>query len=164
LELGPQRRYAAAGRKVGAGLRTVKRWALEFDWRGRIKTCAAQRAEQFTETETTVQREDLLDAAALAKAFRDRQYDLAETILAAAERYLERVDEDDLDQMNFADACKALAVASRLGQAAAVREAEDTSAPARSLRDQLAALLDQAYGGDSPPNGDAIPQPSTLNL
>ena len=39
-ELGPQRRFAAAARKVGVSLRTVRRWAGEFDWRGRIKTWA----------------------------------------------------------------------------------------------------------------------------
>jgi len=161
LELGPQRRYAAAGRKVGAGLRTVKRWAVDFDWRGRIKTYAAQRAEQFTETEALVRRETILDATARAQAFRDRQYELAEAILAAAERYLERVDDDDLDQMNFADACKALAVASRLGQQAAARELDDPSAPNRSLRDQLTALLDQAYSGDASSKSPAAATPAS---
>jgi hypothetical protein len=166
LELGPKRRYAAVGRKVGASLRTVKRWAMDFDWRGRLKTYAARCAEHYTETEATVQREALLDAAARAKAFRDRQYALAEAILDAAERYLERVDPDDLDQMNFADACKALDVASRLGPPAAGRETDDPSAPARRLRDQLAALLDQAYGeaparhGASDPPHAATPPPA----
>ena len=78
LELGPRRRYVAVGRKVGASLRTVKRWAVDFDWRGRIKTHAARCAEHYTETEATVQREELLDATARAKAFRDCQYDLAD--------------------------------------------------------------------------------------
>lgn len=161
LELGPKRRYAAAGRKVGAGLSTVKRWANDFDWRHRIKLCAAQRAEQYTETQNTVFREELLDAAARAKAFRDRQYTLAEAMLDAAERYLEGLDEDDLDQMNFADACKALEIASRLGQQAARGDTGDASAPARTLRDQLTALLDQACGETSARNATATPQTQT---
>jgi hypothetical protein len=149
LELGPRRRYAAVGGKVGASMRTVKRWASDFDWRTRVKTCAAQCVQQYAQTETAIHREELLDAAAHAKAFRDRQYTLAESLLDAAERYLERADDDDLDQMNFADVCKALEVASRLGQQAASRETGDASAPARGLRDQLAALLEQAYGETS---------------
>ncbi len=161
LELGPQRRYAAVGRTVGASQRTIRRWALDFDWRGRIKNHVAHCAGQYTETETAVQREQFLDAAARAKTFRDRQYALAEAILDAAERYLERAQTDDLDQMCFADACKALEVASRLGQQAAGRETDDASAPARNLRDQLAALLDQVYGED-PSRTATAAQPQTV--
>src|SRR5512141_1048776 len=80
LELGPQRRYAAVGRKVGASLRTVKRWASDFDWRGRIKNHTAQLAGQYTETASALQREEFLDAAARARTFRDRQYALAEAL------------------------------------------------------------------------------------
>ena len=161
LELGPQRRYAAVGRKVGASLRTVKRWASDFDWRGRIKTYSAQLAEQYAETESAVQREELLDAAARAKAFRDRQYALAEALLDAAERYLENMDADDLDQMSFADACKALEVASRLGGQAAGDATDSAPAPGRALRDQLATLLDQAYRETPPQNGTAAqPRPA----
>lgn len=145
LELGPQRRYAAVARKVGSSLRTIKRWAVDFDWRGRIKTCAAHSAGQYLQTENAVQREQFLDAAARAKAFRDRQYDLAEAILDAAERYLEQADTDDLDLMSFADTCKALEVASRIGQQTA-RDPDTPDAGAKALRDQLTALLDQAYG------------------
>ena len=159
LELGPRRRYAAVVRKVGASLRTVKRWASDFDWRGRIQTYAADAAEQFAETEQAAQREELLDATARAKVFRDRQYALAEGLLDAAERYLERVEGDDLDQMRFADACKALEIASRIGQPAERRATDDASAPARSLRDQLAALLEQVYREAPSPNGATVPSP-----
>src|ERR1041385_2114899 len=51
LELGPRRRYAAVGPKVGTCMRTIHRWAKDFDWGGRIKTCAARAAEQYVETE-----------------------------------------------------------------------------------------------------------------
>jgi hypothetical protein len=143
-ELGSGRRYSAVGRKVGAGLRTIKRWAVEFDWRGRIKANAAQAAEQCAEFEQNLHREDLLDSADRAKAFRDRQYALAENMLDAAERYLENLDVDDHDAMNFADACKALEIASRIGQRAASQSAANDPQD-RTLRDQMAALLDQVY-------------------
>ena len=149
LELGPGRRYAAAGRKVGAALRTIKRWASDFDWRGRIKAHAARSAEQFVQAETAVQREVLLDAATRAQAFRDRQYALAESILDVAERQLERVDEDDLDQVSFSDVCKAVDVASRLARQA--RETGTDSVPDQSLRDHLAALLDQVVVENTKP-------------
>ncbi|MEI8291277.1 MAG: hypothetical protein WCH99_17555 [Verrucomicrobiota bacterium] len=149
LELGPGRRYAAAGRKVGAALRTIKRWASDFDWRGRIKAHAARSAEQFVQAETAVQREVILDAAARAQAFRDRQYALAESILDVAERQLERVDEDDLDQVSFSDVCKAVDVASRLARQA--RETGTDSVPDQSLRDHLAALLDQVVVENTKP-------------
>ena len=144
LELGPRRRYAAAGRKVSVTLRTIQRWANDFDWRSRIQAHAARSAEQFVQTETAVQRDVLLDAAARAQAFRDRQYALAESILEVAERQLERVDEDDLDQVSFSDVCKAVDVASRLARHA--RETPVADTPDQGLRDQLAALLDQVCG------------------
>ena len=162
LELGPKRRYATVGRKVGSSYRTVQRWANDFDWRGRINSCAAQSAGQFVQIESAVHREDFLDGAARAKAFRDRQYDLAEAMLDAAERYLERVDIDDLDLMSFADACKGLEVASRIGQQAASSLTDDPAAASRGLRDQLEALLDQAYAETPARNGAAgNPLPST---
>jgi len=159
LELGPQRRYAAVSKKVGAALITVKRWAVDFDWRGRIKSYAAECAEQYAETENAVQREQFLDAAARAKAFRDRQYALADAVLDAAERYLERMEDCDLDQMNFADACKALEVASRLGQRAESGAAGDSSEPARALRDQLSTLLDQVFRDGLPQKNAVTPAP-----
>ena len=162
LELGPKRRYAAVATTVSTSLRTVKRWAIDFDWRGRIKTYAAHSAEQYAEAENAVQREDLVDATTRAKTFRDRQYTLAEAMLDTAERYLEGVDESDLDLMSFADACKALEVASRLGQQAAARETDDPAASSRGLRDQLEALLDQAYGETLSQTGAAgQPKPAT---
>src|SRR4051812_20390110 len=56
LELGPQRRYAAVGRKVGASLRTVRRWASDFDWKGRISTYTAQCADRYTQFESGMQQ------------------------------------------------------------------------------------------------------------
>lgn len=150
LELGPRRRYAAAGRQVGVTLRTIQRWAHDFDWRGRIKAHTARAAGQFVQAETVAQHEVLLDAATRAQAFRDRQYALAESILDVAERYLERVEEDDLESIRFADACKALDFASRLARHA--RETSATDAPDQGLRDQLAALLDQACAENLQPS------------
>ncbi len=144
FELGPRRRYAAAARKVGVAQGTLKRWAGEFDWRGRILSLAARAVEQSANAENALQRADLLDAAARTKRFRDRQFALAEAILQVAERYLERMDEDHLDQLSFADACKAFAFASQLGKYAPATDA--SAAPDQSLRDQLTALLDQACG------------------
>lgn len=149
LELGPSRRYYAVGQKVGASLRTIKRWAADFDWRGRIRTHVARGAEQFAAIQAATEREEHLDAARREQAFRDRQFAVAEGLLLAAERYLERVDEDDLDQMSFNEACKALDVASRLGRLAAGRDTADESSSTKNLRDQLAALLDQAYAQPS---------------
>ena len=145
LELGPQRRYAAAARKVGASLRTVERWARDFDWRGRVKACAAHGAAQYTETQVAVQRAEALDAAARAKAFRDRQYEVAEAMLAVAARYLQNMTGDDSDQMKFADVCRALVVASRIEQRVHDQAGENPAAAGRSLGDHLTTLLDQVF-------------------
>ena len=142
FELGPRRRFAVAARKVGVCQRTVLRWASDFDWRGRIKSHAASTVAQSANDQSNLHRAELLDAAARARAFRDRQCTLAEAVLDVAERYLERMDEDNLDQLRFADACKALALASQLGKVAL--ETNASAAPDQSLRDQLAALFDQA--------------------
>jgi hypothetical protein len=161
LELGPGRRYAAVARKVGASLRTIKRWAADFDWPGRIKTYAAGAAEEFAETEQAVHREELLDANTRVRALRERQYTLAQGLLDAAERYLDNLEEGDLDRMSFADACKAVEVASRLGQQAERGVTEDPAGTSRNLRDQLATLLEQVFH-ENPVNGTGDPsQPAT---
>jgi hypothetical protein len=159
LELGPRRRYAAVGRKVGASLRTIQRWANDYDWRARIKIHSASCADQSARTESAVHCEEILDAAARAKAFRERQFALAEAILDLAERYLERVGDEDLEQMRFTDACKALDFASRIAGRAGQT---DAAAPDHSLRDQLASLLNQACG-ETParPGAASLPSPTT---
>jgi hypothetical protein len=139
LELGPGRRYSAVARKAGVSLRSIQRWAIDFDWRTRISSHAARCAEQSAQSQSVVPAGDLLDAAARARAFRERQFLLAEAILDVAERYFEHLNEADLEQVRFPDACRALEFASRLAQQA--RETE--TAPDHALRDQLAALLDQ---------------------
>ena len=141
LELGPRRRFAAVGRKVGASLRTVQRWASDFDWRGRVKSHTARCAEESAQIETVARQEELLDAAARARAFRERQFALAEAVLDIAERYLERVEDDDLERLSLADACRALDFASRIAGRA---QETDAAAPDQGLRDQLASLLNQA--------------------
>ena len=65
------------------------------------------------------------------------------------------MDEDHLDQLSFAYACKAFAFASRLGKYA--RETDASVAPDQSLRDQLVALLDQACGETMAPIIPATP-------
>jgi hypothetical protein len=148
LELGPRRRFTAVSRKVGASLRTIQRWANDFDWRGRIKNHAARSAERSAQAESDLHHAELLDASARAKAFHERQFALAEAILDVAERYLERVEDEDLERLSLTDACRALDFASRIARHA--RET-DAAAPDHSLRDQLATLLDQACGETSKP-------------
>ena len=48
-----------------------------------------------------------------------------------ADRYLEGMDEEHLEELNFSDACKAFAFASQLG-----KFARETDAPDQSLLDQ----------------------------
>ena len=156
FELGPRRRLAVAARKAGVSPRTIKRWAADFDWRGRIQSHAAHSLEQSALAASSLQRADLLDAAARTKIFRDRQFALAESILDVAERYVERMDEDHLDRLSFADACKAFAFASQLGKLAP--ETDLAAAPDHSLRDQLAALLDQACAETQAQRTSSTPQ------
>ena len=52
------------------------------------------------------------------------------------------MDEDNQDQLGFADACKAFAFASQLGKYAP--ETDASVAPDQDVRDQLVVLLDQA--------------------
>jgi hypothetical protein len=162
LELGPGRRYAAVGRKVGVSLRTIKRWAADFDWPGRIKTYAKDAAEVFVETEQAVHREELRDA----QGFRDRQHVLAQRLQDAVERYLENLEGGDLDRMSLADACKALEVASRLGPQTERGTGEDPAGTSRSLRDQLTSLLEQVFRenpgkdvSDAPERATHLPAP-----
>ena len=143
LELGPRRRLLTAARQVGVTLRTIQRWAGEFDWRGRLQAHTASAADLFARSENALQHEQLQNTAARAKNFYDRQYALADAILDLAERYLERLEVADLDQLRLTDACRALDFASRVVRQ--TRESEAAAAPDNGLRDQITTLLDQAY-------------------
>ena len=120
-------------------MRTVKSWSSQFDWRGRLNRHSALAAEKFVQTSQAEQ----LETADREQSFRERQLLLAEAILDVTERYFERLDEVDFEHVRLPDVCRALEFASRLaGQA---RQAEAAAAPDHGLRDQLAALLDQAF-------------------
>ena len=93
--------------------------------------------------------------SARAKTFRDRQFALAESFLDVAGRYVERMDEDNLDRLSFADACKAFAFASQLGKLAP--ETDPAAARDQSLRDQLTALLDQVCAENQIPQNTVHP-------
>ena len=103
------------------------------------------------------------DAAAAAsdKPRGGRLFRLGEAILDAAERYLELAGDDDLNGMSFADTCKALAVACRLGEEAESKEKEDPSTSANALRDQVTAMLDQIYANGPSPKCAAFQANST---
>jgi transposase-like protein len=138
LELGPRRRYAAVARKLGVSLRTIKRWAIQFDWRQRLNAQAAQTAGQFV----LDQADELADTVARERSLRDRQLLLADAVLDLTERYFERMDDLELEHIRFSDVCRALEFASRL--LGPSRES-GAATPDTSLRDQLASLLDQAF-------------------
>jgi hypothetical protein len=139
LELGPRRRYAAVARKLGVGLRTIKRWAAQFDWRTRIGDHAVRTAGLSAE----IRAADTLETATREKSLRERQLFLAETITEVTERYFEQIEDMDFEHVRLPDACRALEFASRLLSQA--QAADNTANPDSGLRDQLAALLDQVY-------------------
>ena len=160
LELGPDRRYSAVARKVGVSLISIKRWAVQFDWRGRVTTQMARNAGHLLQTRES----EAIESAARDKSSQDRQRLLAEAILDIAERYFERFEDFDLEHVRFSDACRGVEFASRL--LAQARETGAESAPNTALRDQLASLLDQAYrdpepalptGNQQPPNPSHTP-------
>lgn len=138
LQLGPRRRYTTVARNLGVGLRTVKRWATQFDWRTRVSQHAAHAAALSAQVRDT----DLLDAATREQSLRERQLFLAETIMEVTERYFERIEDTDFEHVRLSDACRALEFASRL---LAQAQSADNAKPDAGLRDQLAALLDQAF-------------------
>jgi len=147
MELGPARKLQAVARQQGAGLRTVKQWAKDFDWKGRVKTHDAQTLQRYVEVEEAVTRQQMLGVAERAAAFRHKELDLAQELLDAAQRFFERMDDADFDQMSFADACKAVEVASRIARLSA-KDGPDTRQPAadRTFRDEIQTALDKAYG------------------
>jgi len=145
LELGPRRRSIDVATRVGAALRTVKRWASDFRWKKRIESYVADRAGEFVETESDVRREEILDAAARTKELRDRQLMMAGAFLDAAERYVESLESDDVDRMSFSEACRALQIAAQITGPApeTIHESDD---PMRAWETQISTLLDRAYG------------------
>jgi hypothetical protein len=121
-------------------VRTIERWASQFDWRERLTTHAAQATGPFVQAQAAAR----LETAGCEQSLRERQLVLATAILNLTERYFDRLDDMDLERVRLPDVCRALEFASRL-----IGHSRD-SAPAAAttdhgLRDQLAALLDQAF-------------------
>jgi ABC-type ATPase with predicted acetyltransferase domain len=146
LELGPQRRLASVSRQCGVSLRTVRRWAADFDWRGRIQQHLAECVEDYTAEVKVLQRESFRDEAERRKAFQESQRAVAEGLLDVAQSFLERMQDVDLDQVSFSDVCKAVEVASHIGQLMSGRDRDDIPGPGDDLRQRFSTLLNQAYG------------------
>lgn len=139
LELGPHRRYSAVARQVGVSVRTIERWAVQFDWRERLTARAAQGADLFVQ----VRNAGLRETAVQEQSLRERQLVLAESIVSLTERYFERLDDMDLERVRLPEVCRALELASRL--VGPPRDSAPAAPADAGLRDQLATLLAQAF-------------------
>lgn len=158
FQIAGQRRLTAVARKTGAGLRTVYRWAQDFDWAGRINRHQASLLQQRAQLETTLARDAIIGWADRAATFREREWEITDDLLQALQR---RLISGDLDAGSLAILARTFALTSRVGRLTTglvARPDDDETAAADPREEEFEAALQAVYG----PKPTAQPtQPST---
>jgi hypothetical protein len=154
FKLPGKRRLTSVARKTGAGLRTVYRWAAQFDWAGRVNRHQASLLQQRAQIESDLLCDELIAWSDRSTAIREREWEITDDLLQAIQR---RLRSDNLDETALATIARTLALASKIGRLATGLTAHppDDSDAADPREREFDAALQTAYG--------QRPQPPSLN-
>lgn len=131
FQLPAKRRLTAVARQTGAGLRSVYRWAHDFDWAGRVNRHQAGLLQQRSQLQAALAREEVIAWAERAAAIREREWEFADDLFEALQR---RLRAEEHDPLALAALTRAFALASRMarqttGLAAQSPDATDSPDP-----------------------------------
>lgn len=152
-----KRRMTAVARKTGVGLRTVFRWAHDFDWASRINRHQAI-LQQRAQLETARAREEIIGWSDRATAIREREWEITDDLLEALQH---RLTSGGLDAPALAALARTLALTSkiaRLTTGLTPHPDDDVNDGADPREEEFEAALKIAYG---PRPATQSPQPST---
>jgi hypothetical protein len=153
FQLPGKRRLTTVARKTGAGLRTVYRWARDFDWAGRVNRHQAGLLQQRAQLETTLAREEIIAWSERALAIREREWEITDDLLEGLQR---RLRADNVDAPSLAILARTFALTSRIGRLATglnARTEEDREGADRREQ-EFEAALQTAYGHRAPSPSD----------
>ena len=149
LNLGSERSLAAVGQKLGKSVGLMERWSKRFDWSGRVQAHAAHLAAVEREATEAVARVKSAEWFTRQQQLREREWEMHEKCIAAAERGLKAFMEREKVYANLSDIARFLELASRLGRLAcgmATDKTEITGEDGGPIRVELSAALNKIYG------------------
>ena len=165
LNLGPERSLRAVGQGLGKSGSLLERWAKRYDWSARAQAHAAHLAGVEREAAEFLARGKAAEWLTRQEKIRDREWQMHEKCIAAAERGLKAFMEREKVYANLSDIARILEVASKLGRLAsgmATDKTEVTGEDGGPLRVELSAALAKVYGEaidvDTVPVTPALPE------
>jgi hypothetical protein len=153
LSLGAERSLAEVGRRLGKSVGLVERWSRKFDWPGRVQAHATHLAVVEREAHEALARGKAAEWLTRQTELREREWQMHERCIAAAERAFKAFMEREKVYANLADIARILEVASRLGRLAsgmATDKTEVTGEDGGPIQVELTAALNKIYGQAEP--------------
>ena len=144
-----KRRLTAVARKTGAGLRTVYRWASEFDWAGRVNRYQAGLLQQRAQLESDLHSDEIIAWSDRSSAIREREWEIADDLLHALQH---RLRAGDLDEAALATIARTLSQVSKIARLTTGLKGQPTDdTDATDPREaEFEAALQTAYGTPPP--------------
>ncbi len=149
LSLGSERSLAMVGKRLGKSEGLMERWASRWRWTERVSAHAAHLATVEREATEALTRGKSAEWLKRQEQIREREWEMHEQCIAAAERGLKAFMEREKVYANLADIARILEVASKLGRLAAgmaTDKTEITGEDGGPIRVELAAALAKVYG------------------
>lgn len=153
LSLGAERSLASVARKLAKSEQLVKRWSSKFDWANRVQAHAMHLAVVEREAQEALARGKAAEWLTRQNELREREWQMHERCIAAAERAFKAFMEREKVYANLADIARILEVASKLGRLAsgmATDKTELTGEDGGPVRVEFTAALEKIYGQAEP--------------
>lgn len=160
FQLPAKRRLTAVARKTGDGLRSVYRWAHDFDWAGRVNRHQAGLVPARAQLEAAPAREEAIAWAERAVVVREREWEFTDDLFEALQQRLRAGEHDSL---SLAALTRAFALASRIARQTtglAAQSPDATESPDPREKEFDAAL--EAVCGPQTAGKTAEPTPAPL--
>ena len=149
LNMGAERSTAAVATKLSKSEQLIRRWSARWRWTERVAAHASHLGTVEREATEAVARVKSAEWLTRQQKLREREWELHEKCIAAAERGLKAFMEREKVYANLSDIARILELASRLGRLAcgmATDKTEITGEDGGPIRVELSAALQKIYG------------------
>ena len=149
LDLGPGRSLSQVAQRLSKSQQLVKRWSARWRWTERVTAHAGHLATVEREATEALARGKSAEWLRRQQKLREREWEVHEKCLAAAERGLKTFMEREKAFTSLADIARILEVASKLGRMASglatdsVQQATEVNV---NFRAEVAAAVRKVYG------------------
>src|SRR5688572_23378007 len=149
LGMGEERSLAAVGQKLGKSVGLMERWSRKFGWADRVQAHAAHLVTVERQAKEVMARGKAAEWLKRSEQVREREWQMHEQCILAAERALKAFMAREKVYANLADISRILEVASKLGRLAsgmATDRTELTGEDGGPIRIEFEMMLNKVYG------------------